>query len=133
MNALLFCSTTIRQLDFEKPNPRSPDSLSAGRLEKKYQNFHELADPLAGNINSQESPIPRQLQRISALSAQIGSPWIQPQSPVNPNAELPLPVGYKMIKEMFQSTDVVVSMMQYRGETCTFAKLKQAVERMTRR
>ena len=128
---LLPCSTAIRQLDFEKPILRSPDSLSSERLQRKYKRFRELAaSPSENTSGGLESP----LEHVPAPPTQ-GEPCgaLAQTSAAIPCADLPLPAGYKLIKEMFQSTDVVVSMMQGRGEICTYAKLKQAVERMTRR
>ena len=38
-----------------------------------------------------------------------------------------------MLLEKFRCTDTVVTMLQKRREICSFNKLKQAVEEMTRR
>ncbi|KAK3603934.1 hypothetical protein CHS0354_042946 [Potamilus streckersoni] len=46
---------------------------------------------------------------------------------------LTLPYKYKVLAEMFQSMDTVVSMLHNRTEICTFSKLKAAVQEMTRR
>ena len=126
LSDLLPYSTAIRQLNFEKSNLRSNE-----RLQRKYKKFRELAASPSGSTSSLESPLehgpapPAQGEQHGGTLAQT--------SAASPSADLPLPAGYKLIKEMFQSTDVVVSMMQGRGEICTYTKLKQAVERMTRR
>ena len=44
-----------------------------------------------------------------------------------------LPYRYKLLEEMFRNADTVVSMLHNRSETCTFPKLKQAVQEMCRR
>ena len=131
MTDLLLCSTAIRQLDFEKSILRSPNSLASERQQRKYKKFRELAaspsESTSGSLESlpEHVPVPPAQGELKRTLAQT--------SAVGPCVDLPLPAGYKLIKEMFQSTDVVVSMMQGRGEICTYAKLKQAVERMTRR
>ena len=48
--------------------------------------------------------------------------------PVPPT--LSLPPKYKILEEMFKSADIVVRMLYTRSETCTFAKLKAAVQKM---
>lgn len=47
--------------------------------------------------------------------------------------DLPLSQKYLLIAEKFRCMDVIVNMLQQRGETCTFLKLKLAVEEMLRR
>ena len=42
-------------------------------------------------------------------------------------------VCVQVLLEKFRCTDTVVTMLQKRRETCTFNKLKHAVEEMTRR
>ena len=46
---------------------------------------------------------------------------------------LPLPFNYKLLVEKFRCVDTIVSMKQKRKEKCTFDKLKEAVQGMTRR
>ncbi|XP_033626807.1 DNA replication factor Cdt1-like [Asterias rubens] len=46
---------------------------------------------------------------------------------------LTLPFKYRILEEMFRSMDTVVSMLHNRSETCSFPKLKQAVQEMCRR
>ncbi|XP_064641208.1 DNA replication factor Cdt1-like [Lineus longissimus] len=51
--------------------------------------------------------------------------------PVAPT--LALPYKYKLLNEMFRSTDTIVSMLHNRKEICTFSKLKTAVQNMVRK
>lgn len=44
-----------------------------------------------------------------------------------------LPYKYKVLAEMFRSTDTIVAMMFNRLEAVTFAKVKQGVQEMTRK
>ncbi|KTF78173.1 hypothetical protein cypCar_00040428 [Cyprinus carpio] len=46
---------------------------------------------------------------------------------------LTLPYQYKVLAEMFRSTDTIVGMLFNRSETVTFAKIKQGVQDMTRK
>ncbi|XP_019850046.1 PREDICTED: DNA replication factor Cdt1-like [Amphimedon queenslandica] len=46
---------------------------------------------------------------------------------------LQLPYRYRLLKEKFRCANVALSMLENRKETCTFRKLKKAVEEMTRR
>ena len=46
---------------------------------------------------------------------------------------LQLPSKYKKILEFFKGTETVVSLLQKRCETCTFAKLKSAVQELVKR
>lgn len=43
---------------------------------------------------------------------------------------LSLPYKYKVLAEMFRSTEVIVGMLFNRSETVTFAKVKQGVQDM---
>ncbi|XP_002741259.1 DNA replication factor Cdt1-like [Saccoglossus kowalevskii] len=52
-------------------------------------------------------------------------------TPVPPS--LNLPYKYKILSEMFRSVDTIVGILQNRTETCTFTKLKEAVQEMIRR
>ncbi len=45
--------------------------------------------------------------------------------------DLPLPKSYQVLAEQFRCTDVIVDMLRRRKETCTFSKLKKAVEDMS--
>ena len=127
---MLHYSTAIRQLDFEKSNLHVPDPVSDERQQRKYKKFRELAALPSVSSSGLEST----LEHSSAPAAQGEQHETLAQTSAGiPCADLPLPAGYKLIEEMFRSTDVVVSMMQGRGEICTYTKLKQAVERMTRR
>lgn len=128
LSDLLPYSTAVRQLDFKKSILHPIDSSTNERLQRKYKKFRELASSPCGSTSSLESP----LEHGPAPPAQEEQTLTQ-TSVASPHVDLPLPAGYKLIKEMFQSTDIVVSMMQGRGEICTYSKLKQAVERMTRR
>ena len=47
--------------------------------------------------------------------------------------DLPLSQKYLLLAEKFKCMDLIVNMLQQRGETCTFQKLKLAVEEMLRR
>lgn len=44
-----------------------------------------------------------------------------------------LPHSYNVLEDFFKSTDTVVSMMFNRSEVCTLAKVKAAVQEMTKR
>ncbi|KAF4098115.1 hypothetical protein G5714_022123 [Onychostoma macrolepis] len=46
---------------------------------------------------------------------------------------LTLPYQYKVLAEMFRSTDTIVGMLFNRSETVTFAKIKQGVQDMMRK
>lgn len=46
---------------------------------------------------------------------------------------LTLPYKYRLLEDMFKGMDTVVSMLHNRSEICTFAKLKSAVQEMTKR
>ena len=46
---------------------------------------------------------------------------------------LTLPYQYKLLAEMFNSVDTVLSMLYKRSETCTFPKLKTSVQNLTKR
>ena len=46
---------------------------------------------------------------------------------------LTLPFKYKLLGELFRGVDTVVSMLHKRAETCTFAKLQQAVQQLVRK
>lgn len=46
---------------------------------------------------------------------------------------LTLPYKYKVLAEMFRSTETVVGMLFNRSETATFAKVKQGVQDMIRK
>ncbi|XP_070574141.1 DNA replication factor Cdt1-like [Ptychodera flava] len=52
-------------------------------------------------------------------------------APVPPS--LTLPYKYKILEEMFRSVDTIVSLLRNRSETCTFGKLKDAVQEMVRK
>ena len=49
--------------------------------------------------------------------------------PVAPT--LTLPYKYKVIQDMFHGMETITSMLYKRSETCTFTKLKAAVQQMT--
>ena len=51
--------------------------------------------------------------------------------PVPPT--LTLPYRYKVLDDMFQGVETVISMLYKRMELCTFSKLKNAVELIARR
>ncbi|XP_038067962.1 DNA replication factor Cdt1-like [Patiria miniata] len=76
-------------------------------------------EPTASKIKSEEPAMPA-YQKYHAL---VNS------APTTLN----LPFKYKLLEEMFRSTDTVVSMLHNRSETCSFPKLKQAVQEMCRR
>lgn len=46
---------------------------------------------------------------------------------------LSLPYKYRLLAEQFRGMDQVVSMLHNRNETCTFSKLKVAVQELTKR
>lgn len=53
--------------------------------------------------------------------------------PQVPQTDLPLPYEYRILEEKFRCVDVVSGMFVKRKEICTFDKLKQAVQEMTRK
>ena len=67
-------------------------------------------------------------QQFGSLTKPITSPSLLDSKP-----NLPLPFNYKLLVEKFRCVDTIVSMKQKRKEKCTFDKLKEAVQRMTRR
>jgi hypothetical protein len=56
-----------------------------------------------------------------------------PESSISEAQYPPLPASYQLLAEQFRSADTIVAMLMKRKEICTFTKLKQAVQRMTRR
>lgn len=48
------------------------------------------------------------------------------------STSLPLPHSYYVLGELFHSADTIVSWLTNRTETCTFEKLKSAVQDMTK-
>ena len=46
---------------------------------------------------------------------------------------LPLPYKFKVLAEMFHCTDTVLNLLGQRKATCTFVKLKNAVQEMSRK
>ena len=63
----------------------------------------------------------------------LAEPSVSEKPAASSAVELPLPPSYQLLAEKFRCTDTVVNMLQKRKETCTFDKLKQAVQDMTRK
>lgn len=57
----------------------------------------------------------------------------QPGAPVASPVTLPLPYKYKALAEMFRCTDTVLNLLGQRKEKCTFPKLRDAVQQMSRK
>ena len=93
-------------------------SLSSPTTRPAYQRFSALAKPQSS---------------LSDSSKPKTQPEFHSEAKPHPQPTLPLPYNYRVLAEKFRSVDTVVSMLQKRKETCTFDKLKQAVQEMTRR
>ena len=46
---------------------------------------------------------------------------------------LQLPYKYRLLEDKFRCTNVALSMLEKRKETCTFSKVRKAVQEMTRK
>lgn len=53
--------------------------------------------------------------------------------PQEATVTLPLPYKYKVLGEVFNSCDTILNLMGQRKETCTFDKLKESVQQMSRK
>lgn len=57
----------------------------------------------------------------------------QPSPSDTSTATLPLPYKYKTLAEMFRCTDTVLNLLGQRKEKCTYPKLRDAVQQMSRK
>ncbi|XP_018943616.1 DNA replication factor Cdt1-like [Cyprinus carpio] len=73
---------------------------------------------------AQAGPEPEEREKLPAYQR-----YHTPAQDVPPG--LTLPYQYKVLGEMFRSTDTIVGMLFNRSETVTFAKIKQGVQDMT--
>lgn len=53
--------------------------------------------------------------------------------PAEPTVALPLPYKYKVLGEVFNSCDTILNLLGQRNETCTYEKLKESVQQMSRK
>ncbi len=79
-------------------------------------------------------------QRLSCLVSEPPSSPIRTigavsseTKPVSPVVNLVLPYSYQLLVEKFKAIDSVCSMLHRRNEICTFDKIKQSVQSVTRR
>ncbi|KAI1285184.1 DNA replication factor Cdt1 [Halotydeus destructor] len=84
------------------------------------------------------SPVRRKLSLAEALNSPVKD-YPEPAylkfkhlASKESDTNLALPVKYKVIAESFRCLDTVISMMHNRKESCTFDKVKKAVQEMTR-
>ena len=61
------------------------------------------------------------------------SAWAQPTPSEASSTTLPLPYKYKVLAEMFRCTDTILNLLGQRKEKCTFTKLRDAVQQMSRK
>lgn len=92
---------------------KSASKSSQSTTEDNKQRLHQVA---------QEVPA---YERFHALA--------QPSPTAVSPATLPLPYKYKSLAEMFRCTDTVLNLLGQRKEKCTFSKLRDAVQQMSRK
>ncbi|XP_070809164.1 DNA replication factor Cdt1 [Pituophis catenifer annectens] len=139
----------------EKDAPQKQLLELKGRLGK----IQSLVQKIKGGAANLESggDLKNRLKRVRLLESQIRQRKLSPkeerkdlESPAETSEKVPayqrfhtlaedvppgllLPYKYKVLAEMFRSTDTIVAMMFNRLEAVTFAKVKQGVQEMTRK
>ncbi|XP_068725235.1 DNA replication factor Cdt1-like [Montipora capricornis] len=97
-------------------------------MEEQQQRLHQVAlSPLKQNDKtaSQSTKEAPAFERFHTLA--------QPSSSEESSLSLPLPYKYKALAEMFRCTDTVLNLLGQRKEKCTFTKLRDAVQQMSRK
>ena len=122
-------------LDPAGPPPSSSSSSSSSEL------AHVKTTPVipsSTHVKTTTPSLPTHVKTAPSLTRVKTTPTARSSthlatSTASLSGDLPLPRTYQLLAEKFHCTDTVVNMLQKRQETCTFDKVKQAVQEMTRR
>jgi len=111
---------TMRSLEKKVSKPSQSSTGDDGTR------LHQVASSKSsvGKEESQSLKVPA-YERFHALA--------QPVSSDTSSATLPLPYKYKTLAEMFRCTETVLNLLGQRKEKCTFSKLRDAVQQMSRK
>jgi chromatin licensing and DNA replication factor 1 len=111
------------------------DYFSSSKSKRKEKRKLSDADsPVKQTVNSSAfSPKLSKFEKMEFTSPKKSTCKRLRFDSMESNSKLRLPQKYCLLKEKFDSTLVVLSMLEKREELCTFDKLKKAVEEMTRR
>ncbi|KAL0271527.1 UNVERIFIED_CONTAM: hypothetical protein PYX00_008593 [Menopon gallinae] len=143
----------IQELSLKEVKDKLKQSAKLNELRKSINKINEQAAVLIELENKKkENSVPK-LSKFKAIEVDVPlspqknalySPSKVERSPgklayerynflAEASTTLPLPFSFQKLYELFQSVDIISSMMMNRGEEITFNKLKPAVQEMTRK
>ena len=96
-------------------------------LRKKLAEYNEAKKKVTSSSQDKAKDVPKEKVAPPKVPAYQRFAHLADPEP----STLKLPFKYQILHDMFKSADTVVSMLYKRSETCTFSKLKQAVQKMT--
>jgi len=119
-------------------SPRKPSTPTKGSFASPRKNLH----PLLKEFSSVDIEVPLTPTKTPTKNSPMMSPLpahkrfqhlLHDESSADKSTALPMPLKYRVLREMFTACDTVVSLMYNRNENVTFSKLQPAVQKTLRR
>ncbi|XP_072051831.1 uncharacterized protein [Amphiura filiformis] len=128
-------STSKGKLTPAMVKDRLSKSGKLAELQSRLAKIKECADQAKkeSKVETKAKPVAKETVKSKASTSSVPAyqKYHSLASPAPPS--LTLPFKYKTLEQMFNSVDTVVSLLHNRKETCTFPKLKNAVQEMCRK